>query len=251
MPRITHQQFDTVTHGLAVTHEALSGFAFKPSILTNGEIDDRVLYGSEDSLTSPWLDLKGGIDGAQQILRRDVWRWGLLALDQDVRLDEVDIDKRLEVAGILAMMTAPEGEEKFNEVALTLYKLFENVIQGNRVVVVHEGLHEFFGGEPGDDIQESGQNNGKITVTFEHRNDGDAVERGKDTISIWSDRPYRKDYDIVQDEQDSSYTWARVVFPLLQVNLKWLATNKAIVSYPDEEVAELDARIDEMEARLS
>jgi hypothetical protein len=129
------------------------------------------------------------------------------------------------MAGILAMMTAPEDQEKFDEVALTIYELFDNVVQGNPVVVARPGEHRYKDGEWIDDVQECGEHVGKIRVTFEN---GHISSRA---ISIWSDRPE----EIHAESKEKPGHFPQVVFPLLTVDLEQLAAGKLNISYPVEE----------------
>lgn len=225
MSRLSHEQYDEKVVGLAATYEALSGIEFRPSGLTSGEVEDSILYwGSEfDPLGH---EFTRGVHDALQRLRSDVGNWGLLTHDSEPYLDEADTDEKLEMAGILAMMTAPKDQEKFNEVALTIYELLDNVVQGNRVVVARPGEHRYVDGEWQDDVQESGQHNGKIRVTFENGHISTRV------ISIWSDRPE----NIHSETPDEGGFHQQVAFPLLNVNLEALANGKLDITYPSEEL---------------
>lgn len=224
MPRLTHEQFDEKVSGLAATYAALSELDFKPSGLTGGEVDDSVVYGGAD-FDPLGSEFARGVGAAFRRLRFDVGCWGRLTHDSSVILDEVGTDERLEMAGVLAMMTAPKDEEKFNEIALTIYELLDNVAQGNRVVVARPGEHRLKDGEWIDDVQECGPHDGKVQVIFEN---GHISSR---FISIWSDRPE----EIHAESQENPGHFPQVVFPLLIVDLENLAAGKLEITYPPEE----------------
>lgn len=226
MPRLTHEQFDEKVIGLAATYEALNAVDFKPSSLTDGEATDDVIYGGEYDTSPLGFDLSRGVSKALQTLRFDIGCWGRLTHDSSVNVDEADTEERLEMAGILAMMTAPKDQEKFNEVALTIYELLDNVSQGNPVVVARPGGHRWDGSEWKDDIQECGEHDGKIRVTFEN---GHISSRA---ISIWSDRPE----EIHAESQENPGHFPQVFFPLLTIDLEQLASGKVNISYPAEEL---------------
>lgn len=226
MSGLTHEQFDEKVLGLAATYEALSQIDFKPSGLTDGAVEDSVLYGGS-KFNPLGSDFTRGVYDALQRLRFDVGCWGRLTHDSKVYVDEADTDTTLEMAGVLAMMTAPKDQERFNEVALNIYGLLDNVIQGNRVVVARPGEHRYVDGEWQDDVQESGQHNGKIQVTFENGHISSRV------ISIWSDRPE----NIHSDTPDDKGYYNRVAFPLLNVDLEALAAGKLEITYPPEGIA--------------
>lgn len=224
MPTLTHEQFDEKVIGLAATYEALDAIDFKPSSLTDGEVKDDVTY---YRMSAPLgFDLSRGVSKALQTLRFDIGCWGRLTHDSNVHVDEADTEERLEMAGILAMMTAPKDQEKFNEVALTIYELLDKVSQGKPVVVATPGRRMWNGSEWEDDIQKCGQHNGKIRVTFEN---GHIASR---TISIWSDRPE----EIHAESQERPGHFPQVFFPLLNIDLEQLASGKVNISYPAEEL---------------
>lgn len=225
MSRLSHEQFDHKVEGLAATYSTLREFDLTPEGLTGGEFDNTVLYGFHGKIygTDTFsLDLTRGVREGLERLRFDVGCWGRLTHDSSLLIDEVGADERLEMAGILAMMTAPKDQERFNEVALTVYELLDNVVQGNRVVVERPGEHRYVDGEWQDDVQESGQHNGKLRVTFEN---GHISSRA---ISIWSDRPE----DIHSETADERGFHNQVVFPLLTVDLEALANGKVQIKYP-------------------
>lgn len=221
MSNLTHEQFDEKVTGLAATYEALNQIDFKPSSLTDGAVEDSVLYWG--SAVDPLgHDFTIAVCDALQRLRFDVGCWGRLTHDSEIYLDEADTDSKLEMAGILAMMTAPKGQEKFNEAALTIYELLENVVQGNRVIVARPAGRRFVDGEWKNDVQESGKHNGKIQVTFDNGHISSRV------ISIWSDRPE----NIHSYTPDDRGFYHQVVFPLLTVDLEALASGKLQILYP-------------------
>lgn len=226
MPRLTHEQFDEKVLGLAATYVALSELDFKPSSLTDGEAANDVIYGGVYDTAPLGFDLSRGVGKALQTLRFDIGCWGRLAHDSSVLVDEASTEERLEMAGILAMMTAPKDQEKFDEVALTIFELLDNIAQGNPVVVERPGERRWRGGQWVDDIQEVGQHDGKIRVTFEN---GHISSR---TISIWSDRPD----EIHAESEEKPGTFPQVVFPLLTVDLENIAANEVVISYPAEEL---------------
>jgi hypothetical protein len=222
MPRLSHEEFDEKVLGLAATHEALGQIDFSPSGLTDGEVDDDVLYGRL-KYNSLGIELARGVHAALQNLRFDVGNWGRLTHDGEIYIDEADTNKRLEMAGILAMMTAPKDQERFEGLALHLYELLDNVAQGNRVVVTNlDKLGR------SDSTQKSGQHKGKIQVTFENGYVGDRV------ISIWSNRPENIDSESPYDEG----AYHQVYFPLLTLNLEELAKGNLAIEYPVEHLVE-------------
>lgn len=225
MSRLSHEQYDEKVTGLAATYEALSGIDFKPSGLTDGQVEDNVLYWGPE-FNPLGSEFTRGVYSALDRLRDDVGSWGRLTHNSNTYIDEADTDTRLEMSGILAMMTAPKDQEKFNEVALTIYELLDNIAQGNRVVVARPGEHRYVDGEWKDDVQESGQHNGKLSVTFENGHISSRV------ISIWSDRPEKIHSETASDDGFHH----QVVFPLLNIDLMALAAGKLDITYPSEEL---------------
>lgn len=227
MSRLTHEQFDEKVQGLAKTYEALDGLDFRPSSLTGGEVDDRVVYGVPSETTPLGFALSRGVSRALQGLRFDIGCWGQLTHDSSVFVDEATTDERLKMAGVLAMMTAPKDQEMFNEVALTIYELLDNVVHGNNVVVVRPGKRRWNGSEWGDDIQQCGQHDGKIRVTFENGHISSRI------ISVWSNRPK----EIHEESKEKPGHFPQVVFPLLTLDLEALAEGKVSILYPVEQSA--------------
>lgn len=222
MPQLTHEQLDIKVEGLAATYEAVEAMDFKPSSLTGGNVKDDVIYGSSIDLAPLGFDFRLGVISALKSLRFDVGCWARLTHDSSVFVDEIDTAGQLQMAGILAMMTAPENEEKFDNVALTIFELLDNVARGNQVIIEQPGERRYVDGQWQDDIQVSGQHSGKIQVTFENGHIGSR------TISIWSDRPK----NIHSDSHNDKGFFEQVAFPLLCVDLGLLANGKVQIQYP-------------------
>ncbi len=226
MPGLSHEQYDEKVMGLAATYEALSGLDLMPEALTGGEVDNSVIYGYYGKIYETDTfhhDLTRGVRAGLDKLKFDVGCWGRFAHDSSTFIDEADEDKRLEMSGILAMMTAPRDQEQFDSLALQIFELFDKVTKGEPVVVERPGKKRFIDGDWRPDVQQVGEHNGKLQVIFDN---GHVADRA---ISIWSDRPER----IHSEEPNARGGHPQVVFPLLVVDLEALALGAVRISYPD------------------
>lgn len=215
MPSLTHEQLDKKVEVLAAAHKGLTAIDFRPHALAGMPDEVEAGYGISESfpLGTGFAD---GLRNAFRKLQFDVGCWARLTHDQETFIDEADNDKRLEMAGILAMMTAPADQETFNTTALKLYEFLEAVAAGEPVTTYDPRRF-------GDDrLRKSGENNGKIQITFDNGHIGDR------TISVWSDKPD----EVYSDTPNERGFYSQIIFPVITLDVERFASGQVTVLYP-------------------